>query len=273
MTDVNFPPLLQATDPSPFRILNPASATPVLLVCDHASNYIPDHLNQLGVNDDIINDHVAWDPGAAIITERLANLLDCPAVLCNYSRLLIDVNRDPKTQRNSLVPAVSDEYLIPGNQNLTDSLIQARVDTFHEPYHRAISERLDALNRLEAAPLVFSIHSFTQQMNGEQQMRPWHAGILWNADPRMAMPLMEHLRQHDHLVIGDNEPYSGKLFAYTMDRHGHHRGFPNCAIELRQDLLQTEEDFDWWVKHLFDGLNRVLAIKGIHQQKFYDLGK
>lgn len=271
MNETKTSSFLNDQDPEPFRIINPASTTPILLVCDHASNFIPAHLNQLDASDEAIADHVAWDPGAAIITERLANALDCPAVLCNYSRLVIDVNRNPETQRDTMIPEVSDHYVITKNTNLSEAQIQTRIDEIHEPYHRAISARLDALNRLQVAPLVFSIHSFTQKMKGEQQLRPWHAGLLWNADPRLAMPLMTHLNQHDHLVIGNNEPYSGKVFAYTMDRHGHDRGFPNCAIELRQDLLQSEEDYDWWVQHLGEGLRRVLAIPGIHQQKIYDL--
>lgn len=270
MNKTNSSSFLMESDPEAFRIINPTSTTPILLVCDHASNFIPAHLNQLGASDDAIEDHVAWDPGAAIITERLANSLKCPAVMCNYSRLIIDVNRDPETQRDSMIPEVSDNYVVAGNANLSEAQTQARIDQIHEPYHRAVAARLDALNRLNPAPLVFSIHSFTQQMKGKQQLRPWHAGLLWNADPRLAMPLMTHLSQHDHLAIGDNEPYSGKVFAYTMDRHGHDRGFPNCAIELRQDLLQSEEDYDWWVQHLSDGLKRVLAIPGIHQKKSYD---
>lgn len=264
---------LTEQDPLPYEIVNPASTTPLLLVCDHASNHIPPQLNQLGVKDEVLQDHVAWDPGAAIVTKRIAETLSCTAVLGNYSRLLIDVNRDPETQLDSMIPEVSDHYHIPGNQHLSDQDKQTRIDEIHEPYHRAIAQRLDALNRLEPAPLLFSIHSFTQMMNGSQQLRPWHAGILWNADPRMAKPLMEHFRQHDHLVIGDNEPYSARAFAYTIDRHGHHRGIPNCAIELRQDLLQNEEDYDWWVTHLSKGLQRILNIPGIHQQKFYDLAE
>lgn len=271
MSDSALPPLLRAEDPAPFRLINPAATTPLLLVCDHASNFIPPHLKQLGASDAAIQDHVAWDPGAREVTEQLAAELQCPAVLCNYSRLLVDVNRDPGSDDPSMIPAVSDEYPIPGNEDLNAALRQQRIDLIHEPYHQAIHERLQALCRLQPAPLLFAIHTFTPMMQGNQQMRPWHAGMLWNADPRMAMPLMEHLRQHDHLVIGDNEPYSARLISYTIDRHGHHRGFANCCIEIRQDLLQSREDCQWWVTHLAEGLRRILDTPGIHQQKFFDL--
>lgn len=271
MSQTSLPPLLTAQDPKPFTVTNVAATLPLLLVCDHASNYIPPHLRNLGAAPEAIEDHVAWDPGASEVTRRLADELSCTAVFCNYSRLLVDVNRDPAADRKGLIPPISDDYPIPGNQNLTPAQQQQRIDCIHEPYHQAIEQRLNALARLQPAPLLLAIHSFTPMLKGSQQMRPWHAGMLWNADPRMAMPLMEHFRQHDHLVIGDNEPYSARLLSYTIDRHGHYRGFPNCCIEIRQDLLETEENINWWVKHLVDGLHRLLATPGIHLQKYFDL--
>jgi len=108
-------------------------------------------------------------------------------------------------------------------------------------------------------------------MKGSRKPRPWHAGMLWNADPRIARPLMAHLRQHDHLLIGDNEPYSARDIAYTIDRHGHEKGYPNCAIEIRQDLLKDHADCLWWGERLAEGLQNILDMEGIHRVEYFEV--
>lgn len=260
--------LLQAGDP-PYTIYNPQGSTPLLLVCDHASNEIPAALAELGLDEHVRREHVAWDPGAAIVTEIIADRLNCPAVLANYSRLVIDLNRDPAKQDPSTIPAISDGHDIPGNQNLSSSERQMRIEQLHEPYHQAIDRQLNALTAYQPAPLLFSIHTFTPILRGYVKPRPWHAGMLWNTDPRLAIPLMTYLENHDHLCIGNNEPYSGREIAYTMMRHGDARGFPNCAIEIRQDLLKDRNDCLWWAEHLAEALGQVLATPGIHQVEFF----
>ncbi len=263
--------LLTASDPPPFRVLNEDGTTPLLVVCDHASNHIPEHLNKLGLSDEVLADHVAWDIGSADVAELITRRLNCRAVLANYSRLLIDVNRDPGDNDPSMIPEVSDNYRIPGNQNLSPAQKQQRQTELMDPYHREIEQQLQALLDFSPAPLLFSIHTFTPAMKGCRKPRPWHAGMLWNADPRIAMPLMEHLRQHDHLLIGDNEPYSAREIAYTIDRHGHLHGYPNCAIEIRQDLLKDHTDCLWWAERLAEGLQLVLDLPDIHQIRHYRL--
>lgn len=270
MSDGQLPCLIDSNDPPPVRVENGAGSTPLLLVCDHASNYIPAHLNNLGLNQQALHEHIAWDIGAADLTLQLAIRLNCPAVLANYSRLLIDVNRDPGTDDPSLIPEQSDGRLIPGNQRLSPAQRRQRIEQLHHPYHHEISGRLEELLHLVDAPALFSIHTFTPALKGVDTPRPWHAGMLWNRDPRIAQPLMRYLRQHDHLVIGDNEPYSGREIAHTIDRHGHERGFPNCAIEIRQDLLQSYDDTQRWADWLYQGLRWVLEQPDLHQVRMFD---
>jgi predicted N-formylglutamate amidohydrolase len=38
-------------------------------------------------------------------------------------------------------------------------------------------------------------------------VRPWHVGVIYNRNLRLANRLMELLRC-EHLVVGDNEPYA-----------------------------------------------------------------
>ncbi|WP_207061443.1 N-formylglutamate amidohydrolase [Motiliproteus sp. SC1-56] len=260
--------LLSPDDPRAFTLINPTAVAPLLLVCDHASNYIPPHLNHLGLPPSLREDHIAWDRGAADLVQLLSDRLECRAVLANYSRLLIDVNRDPKLNEPSLIPEVSDNHPIPGNQGLTPEERRQRVLRISDPYHHEIERQLLALGAFVKAPMIFSIHTFTPAMRGGQP-RPWHAGMLWNQDPRIAKPLMAHLRRHEHLMIGDNEPYSGREFAYTIDRHGHAQGLPNCAIEIRQDLLESHEACLWWADKLSDGLQEIMKHADVFQVRFY----
>ncbi|MCW9052890.1 MAG: N-formylglutamate amidohydrolase [Motiliproteus sp.] len=262
---------LKADDPDAFQVINPNGRTPLLIVCDHASNFIPDHLNNLGMDAQLLEDHIAWDPGSADVANLISQRLDCRALLANYSRLLIDVNRDPLDNDPTMIPEVSDDYPIPGNQNLNDQQKQQRIDELLEPYHQGIEQQLQSLHEYSPAPLLFSIHTFTPAMQGCNKPRPWHAGMLWNADPRIAMPLMRHLQQHDHLIIGDNEPYSAREVAYTIDRHGHAHGYPNCAIEIRQDLLKDHADCLWWAERLAEGLQKVLDIEEVQQVQYFQL--
>jgi len=268
--DPLIPPLITSNDPPPMRVENASGTTPLLLVCDHASNYIPPHLGGLGLDPLRLHEHIAWDIGAADLTLQLAMRLNCPAVLANYSRLLVDVNRDPTHNDPSIIPALSDGQIIPGNQGLSPAQRQQRIDQLHQPYHHEIRCQLENLKLIADAPALFSIHTFTPALQGATRPRPWHAGMLWNRDPRIAQPLMEHLRRHQHLIIGDNEPYSGREIAHTIDRHGHLRGYPNCAIEIRQDLLQSYENTLDWADKLYEGFQYVLATKALHRVQFYD---
>jgi predicted N-formylglutamate amidohydrolase len=263
-------PLLSIGDPLSYSVINQSSATPLLLICDHASNYIPPHLNGLGLTPAQLQQHIAWDQGSADLVLLLSDQLDCRAVLANYSRLLIDVNRDPDLNTDSLIPEISDKHCIPGNLNLSARQRHERVLRISSSYHNEIERQLDALTAYTPAPLLFSIHTFTPQMQACDKPRPWHAGILWNQDPRIAKPLTTYLSRHQHLLIGDNEPYSGKEFAYSLNRHGHARGFPNCAIEIRQDLLQTHDACLWWAEVLTTGLEEILHQPSLHRVQFFD---
>ncbi len=267
--DTDTAAVLLPTDPPPFQVINPEGSTPLLLVCDHASNRIPAHLDNLGLDETTLNDHIAWDPGAADVVRIIAARLNCRAVVSNYSRLLIDVNRDPLEETELSIPKVSDGRCIPGNLVLSDTEVNARIDALFTPYHAEIQRQQKSLMRDGRPPALFSVHTFTAAMQRDGLLRPWHAGMLWNQDPRMAHPLMAWLRQHDHLTIGDNQPYSAREFAYTIDRHGHDRGIANCAIEIRQDLLIDQAEAFWWGSMLADGLERVLNNPDLYRYQFY----
>jgi predicted N-formylglutamate amidohydrolase len=159
---------------------------------------------------------------------------------------------------------VSDGIAVPGNEGLSVGDRARRTEALFLPYHRAIARRLDTFLAAGTVPALVSIHSFTPVMNGAP--RPWHVGILWDRDPRIALPLLEALRREPGLVVGDNEPYSAREpVGYTMREHGVARGFPHAAIELRQDLVGNGAGAMVWAERLALALGPIVAASDIHR--------
>lgn len=246
MPDANMPP---------FSLLNDASETPLILIADHASRYIPPEYDNLGVADpSVLYRHIAWDIGIEDVTRRLAARLGASAIFAGFSRLLVDANRYPDNP--SCMPGVSDGVEIPMNRVITDAEREKRLKSWFWPYHEAL---LNLIERKEAAgqrPVLLSMHSFTPIMDGFE--RPWHIGVLWDEDARLAAPLLDILRANRTLVVGDNEPYSAREpLGYTMNEYGTKRGLPHVAIEIRQDLIDTHQGSERWASIMADAVTRL----------------
>ena len=214
-----------------FEAIAGSAQTPLLLLCDHASNAVPSRSGALGLASDLFATHIAHDIGAAAVTRALAAAYGAPALLGAWSRLLIDLNRgadDP-----TLVMKLSDGSIIPGNRDADAAEIARRIAAYHAPYHAAITAELD---RIGEAAVILSLHSFTPRW--KTVPRAWEVGILYDRDARLAVPLMARLAQAG-LVVGDNEPYTGALEGDTLNVHGTRRGLPHVLIEMRQDLIAT----------------------------------
>ena len=238
----------------------------VLMVCDHSSKVIPPNLGDLGLSQAERECHVAWDIGAALVTRGLAARLRCPAVLAGISRLVIDCNRQPGDP--SSIPARSCTVEIPGNCMLDEAESRTRAERWFWPYHTEIGNQIAHLWRNGVAPAVVAIHSFTPRINGCCP-RPWHVGVLWNRDPRMALPLLAALREQEGLVVGDNEPYSGREINYTLDTHAGAAGLPNVSFEIRQDLLADAAGCERWIDILARALIPILADQELHRAQVY----
>ncbi len=244
------PLLLAADEPPPATRINAAGACPLVLVCDHASNRVPRSLGDMGLTADHFERHIAYDIGAEALTRNLSKMLDSPAVLAGYSRLVVDLNRPPGHPDG--MPAVSDETAVPANQNLGPAEITARLDALFDPYHNLVRRTMSEVWARARPPAIFSVHSFTPKMGGSH--RPWDVGVLWNRDPRIARPLIAAL--HDAgLDVGDNLPYSGRDLAYTLNVHGAASGLANCVIEINQEQVADDAGIARWS----DLLGRVLA--------------
>jgi predicted N-formylglutamate amidohydrolase len=238
-------------EPWPLEQIEGSVASGALLLCDHASNAVPADLADLGLPRDQFERHIAYDIGAAAVTRALARRLGAPAILTRFSRLVIDPNRgrdDP-----TLVMQLSDGAVVPGNRALSEDAIQRRIERFYDPYDVAIAQAVQQGLDAGHPPVIVTIHSFTPTWRG--WVRPWHVGILWDADERFAGPLLEGLRAEAGLIVGDNEPYDGALAGDTIDRHATHRGLANALIEIRQDLIAEDDGAAEWA----DRFARLLA--------------
>jgi predicted N-formylglutamate amidohydrolase len=256
-------PLLAPDEPAPAGVINPEGAAPVVLVCDHAANRVPRALGDLGLAAEVFGHHIAVDIGAAEITRHLARRLNAPAVLCAYSRLVIDCNRRPGDP--AAIPAVTDGIPVPGNRNLTEAAVAQRVAAVFRPYHRAIGDALARQWRRcpQRPPALVAIHSFTPRL-AEGAPRPWDLGLLWNRDDRLMRPLMAGLTAAGYRV-GDNQPYSGQHLNYTCDRHALAAGLPHLSIELRQDRIAGSPECEAWASVLAEALGGVLGDPALHR--------
>jgi predicted N-formylglutamate amidohydrolase len=232
-----------------FEAVAGSGASPLLFVCDHASNALPP--GALGLEAGPLSTHIAHDIGAAFVTRALAKAYGAPALLGCWSRLLIDLNRGPDDP--TLVMKLSDGSIIPGNRDADAAEVARRIKAHHAPYHAAISAELD---RIGTHAVIISMHSFTPAWKG--RLRPWEVGVLYDRDTRLAAPLMARLAQAG-FVVGDNEPYSGALEGDTLWRHGTCRGLPHVLIEMRQDLIGNGEQAQAFAMRLKPILDAALG--------------
>jgi predicted N-formylglutamate amidohydrolase len=254
-------PLLGPDDPPPFELYNEGGGRPCLLICDHGSAAIPKILGDLGLDAGQRRRHIAWDIGIAEVTRRLAILLQVPAVLSGYSRLVIDCNRhldDPTS-----IAQESDDVPVPGNRGLDAAARAQRAEACFWPYHHAITAQIRRMREAVRPPALISLHSFTPVMQGFE--RPWHIGVLWNKDGRLAIPLLAGLGRDRDICVGDNQPYDGRAGrGYGVAMHGEGESLAHVLLELRQDLIDTRHGAAAWANRLAPLVEEILAEPDLH---------
>ncbi len=235
-----------------FRLLGEPRFGGILVVSDHASNRVPDDI-VLGIDPALLDQHIAIDLGVAEVAEIMARRTGTAAFLGNVSRLVCDFNRDEHLP--TVVPIASDGHAIPGNA-LDHAGHEARLARFFRPYHDGLAALLGDVPQA----LILSLHSFTARLvSHPDQARPWQVGVLYNQDDRaaqLAIPLLEA----EGLIVGDQQPYSGKLLNATMNRHAEEEGRPYLGIEIRQDQIETPAQAAEWAERLARICNRVALL-------------
>lgn len=251
--------LLSSQEPAPFGELNSDGGSSILFISDHHRNRVPASLDNLGLPAEELERHIGYDIGIAWAAEYLVGRFDAPLVHTNYSRLIIDCNREPDAPGS--IPEVADGTTVPGNRAIPEHDREARRLELFKPYHDAIHRRIEAMEASGRTPVIVALHSFTPQLRDGGAWRPWHIGILWNEDPRLPVPLIDALRADVNLSIGDNEPYTGRQGVFSMQAHPEARGLVHAAVEFRQDLIGTEAGAHEWAEIFAKALE--IAISSI----------
>lgn len=239
--------MLAPDEPAPVSTYNYEGQSSFLLVVDHAGNLIPRALGRLGLTETDCKRHIAWDIGVAGLARLLAYQLKANLIEQIYSRLVVDCNR-PLGAATSIVN-ISEDTVIPGNAHVSVQDRKERAREIFEPYHTQIAAELDRRQGAGLPTALISLHSFTPEFKGVS--RPWHAGVLYNRDPRLAHLLLALLNADDDLVVGDNAPYVvDDATDYTIPVHGERRGLPHVLLEIRQDVIEDENGQREWAVRL-----------------------
>lgn len=249
--------LLARDEPPAVEWIKAEGGSDFLLACEHASRLLPRALGTLGLSETELSSHIAWDIGAGGVARILAERLDAALILQNYSRLVIDCNR-PLTSPDS-IPSGSDWVQIPANEHLDAAAAAARAAEIFTPYHDQLRKQIDQRKRDRRKTLLVAVHSFTPTYRGVE--RPWHIGVMYRSDARMAKALLALLRRDDRLHVGDNEPYAIEEGSdYTLPEHGEARGIAHVGIEIRQDLIADEAGQKTWAGRLASMLKQIAGM-------------
>ena len=246
-------PLLTESEPEAFELVNATGQSDLVLVCDHASNRIPVQLQALGLTEQDLNSHIACDIGSLGVARYLSTAFDAPLVHSNYSRLVIDINRNPESADS--IPVNSAGIVIPGNQNLSAEESLSRRQTLFDPYHEVIDGLLQT--RAGRISMLLSIHSFTPELHGHK--RPWPIGVCYDEDKELAGRWLAALQTQLSVPVGDNEPYSIEADVdYTMPLHGGKHGIPVIMLEIRQDEIASKAAAKNWGEITFNAWRQLV---------------
>jgi len=212
-----------------FEIIGASTPGDILIVVDHAANALPPGAS-LGISNDLMNDHIAYDIGVDAIARIMVQTTGFSAILGKYSRLWVDLNRH--ADEAAALPTASDGIAITANE-IDDKERKERLERYHHPYHDRVSSLIDELR----PSMLLSLHSFTPKLRTQVNLeRPWEIGVLYNEYETASKLAIEFLETRLSCV-GDQEPYSGKQLNATMDRHAESIALPYTGVEIRQDLI------------------------------------
>ena len=247
---------LELTGRSAVSLLNANGAGQVVIVCEHASHYIPAEFSNLGLSEEVRTSHIAWDPGAALVSEHLSRSFDAPFVRGEVSRLIYDCNRPPEAE--SAMPARSELFDVPGNAKIDQAERDRRTAAVYVPFTRCVE---DVMVKAGPEAALVTIHSFVPVYHGKP--RAVELGILHDADSRLADAMLAAAPKHTQMNTQRNEPYGPEDgVTHTLKLHGLPNGVPNVMIEIRNDLVATPEACAQVAGMLHDLISEALAAVG-----------
>ena len=232
--------------------LNPDGQGRVVVICEHASHYIPREYNGLGLSEQDCKSHAAWDPGARDVSLLLSAALDSPMISSTVSRLVYDCNRPPEAA--SAMPEKSERIDVPGNIGLSRTDRDARTQAIYDPFCAAVSKVLDARG---PDTIIVTMHSFTPIYHGKP--RVVELGLLHDSDSRLVDAMLSHADTLPHRRIERNAPYGPEDgVTHSLKIHAQSRGLANVMVEVRNDLLKTEKGIATMAQELLTLLSAAL---------------
>lgn len=217
------------------EIINPGGASRVVLVCEHASNFIPESYNNLGLTPVLRQSHIAWDPGAIEVARHLSDALDATLVAQRFSRLLYDCNRPPESP--AAMTEQSEIHPVPGNIGLSQKEREQRVSLFYDPFRTTLSGLVSDRIKADRPPVIVTIHSFTPFYNAVH--RAVEVGILHDNDARLADRMLAD--PDAGYNVQRNQPYGpDDGVTHTLKVQAQNHGLENVMIEIRNDLVTND---------------------------------
>lgn len=248
--------------PGPFAptIENEGANSPVILVCEHASNHIPTPWGNLGLTEAQRHAHIAWDPGALGLSRGLARRMDATLIHAPVSRLVYDCNRGPDMP--GAMPARSEVHDIPGNAAIAPPERLRRTEAVYLPWANALHNLIAQRIAMGRRPVIITIHSFTPVYFGKP--RAVEFGIIHDADPAFALAVHAAASQ-TRLKAEVNQPYSAKDdVTHTLRLHATPYGLPNVMLEIRNDLIADTRAEETMAEMLAPVLN--MGLEEIQKQ-------
>ncbi len=244
----------------PYKVENRDSQSRFIILCDHASNFIPKEYNNLGLSEKERQMHIAWDPGSLAVGKMISRKFNATLIYSTISRLVIDKNRS--YDKKDLIPTISEYVEIKANANLSPQERQRRIDKYHKPYHNIIGEIIDERIAKNIDNIIISIHSFTPIYKGVK--RPWPIGLISGEDEKFSKALFKVLKQNnEQMLVGWNEPYSAKDgVRYTVDIHADKRSLHGAMVEIRNDEISDEAGVRYWAELLSKAMERAASQIG-----------
>ncbi len=231
--------ILVEEDGPAYSVTNETGKNRVILVCEHASNRVPRELNQLGLSEDQLQSHIAWDPGASDLAQLLSSALDATLIEARFSRLVYDCNRPPEAV--SVMPAKTEFCDVPGNQDIGVADRLSRTCDIYLPFHGEFARLIATKRARGIAPVIVTIHSFTPVFNGET--RNVEIGYLHGDDKRLAEAMLSVSSKSTRYDIRLNQPYGptdGVL--HSIEKQNDDTDIPYVMIEVRNDLLTSNDN-------------------------------
>lgn len=241
-----------SSDDTLVEVRNADVVSPMVVICEHASSFIPLEFGHLGLETSDRESHIVWDPGAKALAMRLAARLDATLIASKVSRLVYDCNRPPEA--HDAIPVRSEMVDIPGNADLTVEEKADRAARFYRPFHETVARVVEG----KTNPILVTVHSFTPIYYGEP--REVEIGVLHDADARLADALLSNLSGFALMTVRRNEPYGpADGVTHTLKAHALPGGHLNVMLEVRNDLLADEVAQSAMAAALADWLTQALA--------------